>query len=98
MDEIDSIMSSSSPPDVASVARYISMGFTSPTDIARQDARQDRLRATLRVNMDIRFGTDWRDRNWEHPQRDLNSDWWVVETRLANGTARLVGDPLVHEI
>lgn len=40
--------------------------------------------------MDQRFGNDWRDRDWEHPQQDVDADWWVVEHRLWGGRARLV--------
>jgi len=58
-------------------------------DLSRSDMERDVRRVTLMESMDRRFGSDWRDRDWEHPQQDLSSDWWIVEPRLWGGRARL---------
>lgn len=70
------------------------MGFMSPSDLGRLDTERDQRRAALMENMEARFGPGWRNRDWENPQQDLSSDWWAVQPRLQNGSARLVSATL----
>ena len=77
--------------EVARVARYMRMGFTDYSNTERRDADREQRRAELMETMEARFGPGWRNRDWEHPQQDLDSDWWVIQPRIQyNGTARLV--------
>lgn len=84
------VPATTSPTDLATVARYIRLGFMTPADLSRRDPNHDSQRAALIENMELRFGPEWRERDWEHPQQDLFSDWWIVEPRLYSGTARFV--------
>lgn len=67
-----------------------------PSDLARHDRERDERRTELIGNMEVRFGPGWRNRDWENPQQDLSSEWWVLQPRLhLDGTARLVSLTLV---
>jgi hypothetical protein len=68
------------------------MGFTDYSNIERRDADREQRRAELMETMEARFGPGWQNRDWEHPQQDLDSDWWVIQPRIQyDGTgARLV--------
>ncbi len=72
------------------------MGFMNPSDIGRQDPIREQRRAALMETMEARFGTGWQNRDWENPQQDLSSDWWMVQPRLYSGTARLVSFNKLH--
>lgn len=76
--------------EISILARYISSGFISPITSERNDSEREHRRGLLLRHMADRFGRNWRERDWEQPQEDLNSDWWMVEPRFHLGTARLV--------
>lgn len=76
--------------EMVSAAEYGNGTYDEPSSRPdASDSARDPRRPARMLRMDQRFGTDWRNRDWEQPQQDLESDWWVVEHRLWGGRARL---------
>ncbi|KAF4120041.1 hypothetical protein GMORB2_3452 [Geosmithia morbida] len=82
------ITSMVAPQDRNRIVRYIRQGFMTPEDVTHGDRNRERQRYSLIQNMELRFGPDWRDRDWNSEQQDAFSDWWLLN--VSNGRACLM--------